>query len=106
MRPGEKLSEELVASDETIELSRLEGIKRVRSARALSSASLGRSVADLERFAEKGATGAVMQQLGAMVPTFRPVLTAGPEVANGRPVLPADVAAPAAAGVGEARGRA
>jgi FlaA1/EpsC-like NDP-sugar epimerase len=105
MRPGEKLSEELVASDETIEPSRLEGIKRVRSARALSSASLGRSVADLERFAEKGATGAVMQQLGAMVAMFRP-LTARPEVANGRPVLPADVAAPAAAGVGEARGRA
>jgi FlaA1/EpsC-like NDP-sugar epimerase len=103
MRPGEKLSEELVASDETIEPSRLEGIKRVRSARALSSASLGRSVADLERFAEKGATGAVMQQLGAMVAMFRP-LTAGPEVTNGRPVLPADVAAPAAAGVGEARG--
>ena len=106
VRPGEKLSEELVASDETIEPSRLEGIRRVRSAGDLSPASLGRSVADLERFAEKGAAGAVVQQLGAMVPTFRPVLTVGPEVANGRPVLPADVAAPAAAGVGEARGAA
>jgi FlaA1/EpsC-like NDP-sugar epimerase len=106
VRPGEKLSEELVASDETIEPSRLEGIRRVRSAGDLSPASLGRSVADLERFAEKGAAGAVMQQLGAMVPTFRPVLTVGPEVANGRPVLPADVAVPAAAGVGEARGAA
>jgi len=103
VRPGEKLSEELVASDETIEPSRLEAIRRVRSAGDLSPASLGRSVADLERFAEKGATGAVMQQLGAMVAMFRP-LTAGPEVATGRPVLPADVAAPAAAGVGEARG--
>jgi FlaA1/EpsC-like NDP-sugar epimerase len=103
VRPGEKLSEELVASDETIEPSRLEGIRRVRSAGDLSSASLGRSVADLERFAEQGAVGAVRQQLGAMVPTFRP-LTAGPEVANGRPVLPADVPAPAAAGVAEARG--
>lgn len=103
VRPGEKLSEELVASDETIEPSRLEGIRRVRWARDLSPASLGRSVADLERFAEKGATGAVMQELGAMVAMFRP-LTAGPEVANGRPVLPADVPAPVAAGVGEARG--
>jgi hypothetical protein len=63
-------------------------------------------VADLERFAEKGAAGAVMQQLGAMVPTFRSVLTVWPEVANGRPVLPADVAAPTAAPVGEARGAA
>ena len=105
VRPGEKLSEELVASDETIEPSRLEAIRRVRSAGDLSPASLGRSVADLERFAEKGATGAVMQQLGAMVAMFRP-LTAGPEVATGRPVLPADVAAPAAARVGEARGAA
>jgi len=102
VRPGEKLSEELVASDETLEPSRLEGIRRVRSAGDLALASLERSIADLERFAEKGAVGAVMQHLGAMVPTFRP----GPEVANGRPVFPADVAAPAAAVVGEARGAA
>jgi hypothetical protein len=44
-----------------------------------------------------------MQQLGAMVVMFRP-LTAGLEVANGRPMVPADVAAPAAARVAEARG--
>jgi FlaA1/EpsC-like NDP-sugar epimerase len=100
-RPGEKLSEELVASDESIEPSRLEGIRRVRSTGDLGLAGLERTVADLERVAEKGAAGAVvLQQLGAMVPTFRP----GPEVANGRPILPADVAAPAAARIGEARG--
>ena len=94
-----------MASDETIEPSRLEGIKRVRSAGDLSSASLGRSVAALEGFAEKGATGAVMQQLGAMVSMFRP-LTTGPEAPPARPALPADVVAPAAARVGEARGAA
>jgi FlaA1/EpsC-like NDP-sugar epimerase len=105
VRPGEKLSEELVASDETIEPSRVEGIRRVRSAGDLSSASLGRSVADLERFAEKGATGAVMQQLGSMVAMFRP-LTTGPEALPARPALPADVVAPAPARVGEARGAA
>jgi FlaA1/EpsC-like NDP-sugar epimerase len=105
VRPGEKLSEELVASDETIEPSRLEGIRRVRSARDLSLASLGRSVADLEHFAERGAIGAVMQQLGAMVAMFRPVLPVKPEVANGRPVLSVDVATPAAV-IGEARGAA
>jgi len=104
VRPGEKLSEELVAADETIEPSRLEGIRRVRSAGDLSLPSLGRAVADLERFAEKGATGAVMQQLGAMVAMFRP-LPVTPEVAKGRPILPADVVAPAAA-VGEVRGAA
>jgi FlaA1/EpsC-like NDP-sugar epimerase len=105
VRPGEKLSEELVASDESIEPSRLEGIRRVRSAGDLSLSTLGGRVGDLERFAEKGATGAVMQRLGEMVPTFRPALTVEPEVANGRLVLPAAAATPAAA-VGEARGAA
>ena len=96
MRPGEKLSEELVATDETIEPSRLEGIRRVRSAGERSAASLDLSVADLERFAEKGAAGAVMQQLGAMLPMFRPVLAEVREVATVGP----------AAAVGEARGAA
>ncbi|HKX04521.1 MAG TPA: nucleoside-diphosphate sugar epimerase/dehydratase [Methylomirabilota bacterium] len=96
VRPGEKLSEELVASDESIELSRLEGVRRVRSARELSPADLGRDVADLERFAEKGATGAVMQQLGAMVAMFRPVPAAKPDVTNGRPVPPVEAAKPTA----------
>jgi len=105
MRPGEKLSEELVASDETIEPSRLEGIRRVRSAGDRSAASLELSVADLERFAEKGAAGAVMQQLGAMLPMFRPVLAEAPEVANGGPVLPLHVEVPSAV-IGEARGAA
>jgi FlaA1/EpsC-like NDP-sugar epimerase len=96
VRPGEKLSEELVASDESIELSRLEGVRRVRSARELSPADLGRDVADLERFAEKGATGAVMQQLGAMVAMFRPVPPAKPDVTNGRPVPSVEAAKPTA----------
>ncbi len=105
-RPGEKLSEELVASDETIEPSRLEGISRVRPAGDLIPLSLEASVEALERLAEKDAAGAVMQQLGAMVPTFRPVLAAGPDVAGGRIILPVDVAADAAARVGAARGAA
>ena len=105
MRPGEKLSEELVASDETIEPSRLEGISRVRSFGDRSAASLERGVADLERFAEKGAAGAVMKQLSAMLPMFRPVLAEAPEVANGGPVLPLGVEVPAAV-IGEARGAA
>src|SRR4030095_724293 len=95
VRPGEKLSEELVASDEAIEPSRLEGIRLVRPARELSPTSLGRDVADLEHFAEKGAAGAVMQQLEAMV-MLRPVWPVKPDVANGRPVHAGGVAQPAA----------
>ena len=105
VRPGEKLSEELVASDETIELSRLEGVRRVRSARELPPANLGRDIADLEHFAEKGATGAVMQQLGAMVAMFRPVPPATPEVTIGRLVPPVEVTKPATV-IGGARGAA
>ncbi len=105
VRPGEKLSEELVASDETIEPSRLEGVRRVRSAPDRSAASLARDVADLERFAQKGATGAVRQQLGSMAALFRPELPVKPEVATGRPILPVDMAKPAAV-IGEARGAA
>jgi FlaA1/EpsC-like NDP-sugar epimerase len=105
VRPGEKLSEELVASDETIEPSRLEGVQRVRWAQKLSAASLARDVADLEHFAEKGATGAVMQQLGAMVAMFRPVLPVKTELANGRPAPSVDAPKPAAV-IGEARGAA
>jgi FlaA1/EpsC-like NDP-sugar epimerase len=105
VRPGEKLSEELVASDETIEPSRLEGVRRVRSARDRSAASLARDVADLERFAQKGATGAVMQQLGSMAALFRPELPVKPEVPTGRPILPVDVTKPAAV-IGESRGAA
>jgi FlaA1/EpsC-like NDP-sugar epimerase len=105
VRPGEKLSEDLVASDETITPSGLEGVRRVRSARVLSPATLERDVADLEHFAEKGATGAVMQQLGSMVGMFRPVLPVKPDVVSGRPVHPVEVAKPATV-VGEARGAA
>jgi FlaA1/EpsC-like NDP-sugar epimerase len=105
VRPGEKLSEELVASDETIEPSRLEGVRRVRSAPDPSAASLARDVADLERFAQKGATGAVRQQLGSMAALFRPELPVKPEVPTGRPILPVDVTKPAAV-IGESRGAA
>ena len=55
--------------------------------------------------AEKGATGAVMQQLGAMVAMFRPVLPVKTELANGRPAPSVDVPKPAAV-IGEARGTA
>src|SRR5258707_11472435 len=56
VRPGEKLSEELVASDETIEPSRLEGVRRVRSGPGPSAAGLPPDVGDPQRLAPKGAT--------------------------------------------------
>ena len=96
IRPGEKLSEELVASDETIEASRLEGVRRVRSARETSAESLDRAVAQIEQLADQGATGAVMQQLCTMVSLFRPALPTPPGTASSRPVRAVDLTNPAA----------
>ena len=95
IRPGEKLSEELVASDETIEPSRLPGVRRVRSAREMSAESLARAVADLEQLADHGATGAVIQQLGTLASLLRPPPPA-PAPAAARPVRPVDLTNPAA----------
>ena len=105
IRPGEKLSEDLVASDETIEPSRLPGVRRVRSARETSAEHLAREVAGLEHLADEGATGAVIQQLGAMVSLFRPPVPVPPDVAAGRPVRPVSLTKPAAV-AGEATGAA
>ncbi len=99
IRPGEKLSEQLVADDETIEPSRLEGVRRVRSARPTSADTLAGQVAELEQFADIGATGAVMQQLGTMVSLFRPappVTPITPGAANGHTDRPVERAKPAA----------
>ncbi len=103
IRPGEKLSEDLVASDESIEPSRLEGVRRVRSGRETSAERLAHEVAALEQLADTGATGGVMQQLGTMVALFRPVLPVIPEAANGRAARPVDLTNPAAL-AGEAQG--
>jgi FlaA1/EpsC-like NDP-sugar epimerase len=103
-RPGEKLSEELVGSDETIEPSPLEGIRRVRPSGALEAASLDERVAELERLAESGAAGAVIRQLRAMVPTFRAAPPGGVVMPAGPVLLPAGPARAPVGPAGEARG--
>jgi FlaA1/EpsC-like NDP-sugar epimerase len=70
LRPGEKLSEELVASDEEIEASGVVGVHRVRGAATPNYASLEKPLLALEDRAERGDSKAVLQQLGALVPTF------------------------------------
>ena len=72
LRPGEKLSEELVASDEAIEASGVPGIHRVRGASTTDYATLEQALLALEDRAERGDSSAVLQQLGTLVPTFRP----------------------------------
>jgi FlaA1/EpsC-like NDP-sugar epimerase len=104
-RPGEKLSEELVASCETVEPSGMQGIRRVRaSANPTTCGTLEQDVAELERLAELGGAGRVIQQLCALVPTFQPSSDREPDVAPGRPAPTASPAGAAAALIGEVRG--
>jgi len=72
LRPGEKLSEELVGADEMVEPSGVSKILRVRHRCAPDPAWLTHAVAELEHAAALGEQRAVMERLGEIAPTFRP----------------------------------
>lgn len=71
LRPGEKLREELVGSDETIEPSGTEKIQRVRPDWLPEFRCLRRQIDALERAAMRGDSRAVIGLLCETVPTFR-----------------------------------
>jgi FlaA1/EpsC-like NDP-sugar epimerase len=103
-RPGEKLSEDLVASDEAIEPSRIPGIRRVRAGRPGDPVAFARDVAELERLAQHEGPDAVIRQLRAMVPTFRPAREPEAGGAVERPPLRAGHLGAVSAPAGEVRG--
>jgi FlaA1/EpsC-like NDP-sugar epimerase len=72
LRPGEKLFEELAASDESMEASAVAGIFRVRGSSVPRSATFARMLAELEELAFQGDDKAVRTMLREVVPTFRP----------------------------------
>jgi FlaA1/EpsC-like NDP-sugar epimerase len=72
LRPGEKLSEELVGMDETVLPSGVEGIVRVQPRALPEAAWLTRQVAALEWAALQGDTAASLEMLRTVVPTFHP----------------------------------
>jgi FlaA1/EpsC-like NDP-sugar epimerase len=77
LRPGEKLHEQLVSDDETLELSGVEKILRVRSLQDSKPASLTEKLTELERLAIEGRSDALIELLCEVVPTFRPLHMVG-----------------------------
>jgi FlaA1/EpsC-like NDP-sugar epimerase len=91
LRPGEKLSEDLVASDEAIEPSGVAGVHRVRGAHTPNFATLEKALLVLEGRAQRGESTVVLQQLGALVPTFHASSECESPLAGGRCIPPAAV---------------
>jgi FlaA1/EpsC-like NDP-sugar epimerase len=85
LRPGEKLSEQLTGSDESIEPSGVNGIWRVRGSEHPDPAMLEARLSELECLAEQGDSTAVLHHLNAIVPTFRPTSDCEAAVLASRP---------------------
>jgi FlaA1/EpsC-like NDP-sugar epimerase len=71
LRPGEKLSEELIGREEVAEPSGIEGILRIHPTSPLDPAHLRQQVARLEALAAQGESQAAVAQLSEIVPTFQ-----------------------------------
>jgi len=71
-RPGEKLYEELVGRDETVEPSGVDQIRRVQSKRVPETVVLEQQVRELEEWAAKNDADAVIERLCELVPTYTP----------------------------------
>jgi FlaA1/EpsC-like NDP-sugar epimerase len=72
LRPGEKLHEELVGEDESLEPSGVEKILRVRPHVLSTVESLPEKLLELERLAIEGKSAALIDLLSEVVPTFHP----------------------------------
>jgi FlaA1/EpsC-like NDP-sugar epimerase len=72
LRPGEKLYEELVGMDETIESSEVPQIFQVRGGELPESEVLVQYLTLLEQLAIQSDTRAVLKHLCEMIPTFHP----------------------------------
>ena len=82
LRPGEKLSEELVGQDETVEPSGVEKILQVRPTWLPELVFLEQKISELERMGVRGESGAVIELLGKIVPTYRPISSHAPAHAS------------------------
>ena len=84
IRPGEKLHEELVGNDESMEPSGVENIKRVYPARIPEPAFLTGMISKLECMAKEGNSKAAIKLLCELVPTFQPAMPTTPNQVSHR----------------------
>ena len=73
LRPGEKLQEDLVGSDEVATSTSVERILHIESRVAQNVSDLDAEVAALEQFAQAGDQKAVLKKLRELVPTYQPM---------------------------------
>jgi FlaA1/EpsC-like NDP-sugar epimerase len=72
LRPGEKLSEELIGGDEAAEPTSASGILRVQLSTPPEWSQVLSLTAELERFADTGDNAATIEGLRKLVPTYIP----------------------------------
>lgn len=82
LRPGEKLYEELVGTDETVEPSSLKQVNRIKSGTAPDFDILMLQIKNLEQAALQGDSSAVLKGLCNIIPNFAPM-----EIASQIPLI-------------------
>ena len=70
LRPGEKLSEELIGADEVVNTSEVSRISRIISRRVTDAKTLYPNITSLEHYALKGDTNSLMACLKDIVPSL------------------------------------
>jgi hypothetical protein len=71
LRPGEKLSEDLVDDDEIAEASPVDKIQQVRARHTMASRILSAELTRLVQAASAGDADGVLRAIGRIVPSFR-----------------------------------
>jgi FlaA1/EpsC-like NDP-sugar epimerase len=72
LRPGEKLYEELVGTEESVEPSGTDKINRILRRHLAATASLEQRLAELQRCATDGSLADLQRALQELVPTYAP----------------------------------